>query len=80
MASTSVIVVTRDRGDADAGRARDGGSARAFAHRPARRAGAARVIIDITKSAYQPGYLPKTGTGVFHLFFATATVPRTAGA
>ena len=30
------------------------------------------MIIDITKSGYQRGYLPKTGTGVFHPFFATA--------
>lgn len=30
------------------------------------------MIIDITKSGYQPGYLPKVGTGVFHPFFATA--------
>jgi cellulose synthase/poly-beta-1,6-N-acetylglucosamine synthase-like glycosyltransferase len=30
------------------------------------------MIIDITKSGYQKGYLPKTGVGVFHPFFATA--------
>jgi len=30
------------------------------------------VIIDITKSGYQKGYLPKEGVGVFHPFFATA--------
>ncbi len=30
------------------------------------------MIIDISKSGYQPGYLPKTGIGVFHPFFATA--------
>lgn len=30
------------------------------------------MIIDITKSGYQKGYLPKKGVGVFHPFFATA--------
>ena len=30
------------------------------------------MIIDITKSGYRKGYLPKTGVGVFHPFFATA--------
>lgn len=30
------------------------------------------MIIDITKSGYQKGYLPRNGTGVFHPFFATA--------
>lgn len=30
------------------------------------------MIIDIAKSGYQRGYLPKTGVGVFHPFFATA--------
>lgn len=30
------------------------------------------MIIDITKSGYQKGYLPKVGVGVFHPFFATA--------
>lgn len=30
------------------------------------------MIIDITKSGYQKGYLPKEGIGVFHPFFATA--------
>jgi cellulose synthase/poly-beta-1,6-N-acetylglucosamine synthase-like glycosyltransferase len=30
------------------------------------------MIIDITKSGYQRGYLPKKGIGVFHPFFATA--------
>lgn len=30
------------------------------------------MIIDISKSGYQPGYLPKKGIGVFHPFFATA--------
>jgi len=30
------------------------------------------MIIDITKSGYQKGYLPKKGIGVFHPFFATA--------
>jgi cellulose synthase/poly-beta-1,6-N-acetylglucosamine synthase-like glycosyltransferase len=30
------------------------------------------MIIDITKSGYQKGYLPKNGIGVFHPFFATA--------
>lgn len=30
------------------------------------------MIIDITKSGYQKGYLPKEGVGVFHPFFATA--------
>lgn len=30
------------------------------------------MIIDISKSGYQRGYLPKKGIGVFHPFFATA--------
>lgn len=30
------------------------------------------MIIDITKSGYQQGYLPKGGIGVFHAFFPTA--------
>lgn len=30
------------------------------------------MIIDISKSGYQKGYLPKSGIGVFHPFFATA--------
>ena len=30
------------------------------------------MIIDITKSGYQKGYLSKEGTGVFHAFFPTA--------
>jgi hypothetical protein len=30
------------------------------------------VIIDITKSGYRKGYLPREGVGVFHPFFATA--------
>lgn len=30
------------------------------------------MIIDITKSGYQKGYLPKNGIGVFHPFFPTA--------
>jgi GT2 family glycosyltransferase len=30
------------------------------------------MIIDITKSGYQKGYLPKNGAGAFHPFFATA--------
>ncbi|MFN0151720.1 MAG: glycosyltransferase family 2 protein [bacterium] len=30
------------------------------------------MIIDITKSGYQQGYLPKGGVGVFHAFFPTA--------
>jgi cellulose synthase/poly-beta-1,6-N-acetylglucosamine synthase-like glycosyltransferase len=30
------------------------------------------MIIDITKSGYQKGYLPKKGVGMFHPFFATA--------
>jgi cellulose synthase/poly-beta-1,6-N-acetylglucosamine synthase-like glycosyltransferase len=32
------------------------------------------MIIDIPKTGYQKGYLPKTGIGVFHPFFATANV------
>lgn len=30
------------------------------------------MIIDISKSGYQRGYLPRKGVGVFHPFFATA--------
>ena len=30
------------------------------------------MIIDITKSGYRRGYLPREGVGVFHPFFATA--------
>jgi cellulose synthase/poly-beta-1,6-N-acetylglucosamine synthase-like glycosyltransferase len=30
------------------------------------------MIIDITKSGYRKGYLPRHGVGVFHPFFATA--------